>query len=72
MTRKESLEPIQERTKETPPKPKKMTFRQAIRDTLYQMAQNEQAMNEAKEKNPQLYDLTMKVYFEEKERREQK
>ena len=67
---KKALQTIEKMTKDTPQTPKKMTFRQAIRDTLYQMAQNEQAMNEAKEKNPQLYDLTMKVYFEEKERRE--
>ena len=39
-------------------------------DLYTEIAKNEQAMNEAKEKNPQLYDLTMKVYFEEKERRE--
>lgn len=67
---KKALKVIEQMTKEKPKEPKKMTFKQAIRDTLYQMAQNEQAMNEAKEKNPQLYDLTMKVYFEEKERRE--
>ena len=71
MKKNESLELIKEMTKQPPPRTERKTFRQALIDTLYQMAQNEQVMNETREKNPQLYDLTMKVYFEEEQRRKE-
>ena len=67
---KKALQTIEKMTKDTPPKTERKTFRQAIRDTLYQMAQNEEKMQEVKEKNPQLYDLTMKVAIEEERRRQ--
>ena len=65
MTRNENLELIKQLTKEPPRKTERKTMRQTLRETLHTIAQNETFMKEAKEKNPELYDLTMKVYLEE-------
>ena len=71
MKTNKNLELIKQLTKEPPRKTERKTMRQCLRDTLHTIAQNETFMNEAKEKNPELYDLTMKVYFEEEWRRQE-
>ena len=38
---------------------------------LYQMAHNEEQMQELKEKNPEMFDLTMQVAIEEEQRRKE-
>ena len=51
MKKNESLELIKEMTKQPPPRTERKTFRQALIDMLYQMAHNEEQMQELKEKN---------------------
>lgn len=71
MKKIESLELIKEMTKQPPPRTERKTFRQALIDMLYQMAHNEEQMQELKEKNPEMYDLTMQVAIEEEQRRKE-
>ena len=70
MKKNENLEVMKQVLNQPPHKNR--TMRESLREILYQMAQNEEVMKDTLEKSPQLYDLTMKVYLEEKERREQK
>lgn len=70
MKKNESLELIKEMTKQ-PPRTERKTFRQALIDMLYQMAHNEEQMQELKEKNPEMFDLTMQVAIEEEQRRKE-
>lgn len=60
---------MKEILKQEPPKIERKTMRQSLRDCLYQIAQNEELMKETLEKNPELYQLTMKVAIEEERRR---
>ena len=71
MKKNENLELIKEVVKQKPPKTERKTFRQALIDMLYQMAHNEEQMQELKEKNPEMYDLTMQVAIEEEQRRKE-
>lgn len=71
MKKNESLELIKQMTQEPPRRTEKKSFRQALRDCLYQMAQNEEVMKETLEKSPELYQLTMKVAIEEEQRRKE-
>lgn len=68
---KKALKLIETMTKEAPPKTERKTFRQALIDMLYQMAHNEEQMQELKEKNPEMFDLTMQVAIEEEQRRKE-
>lgn len=70
MKTNENLELMKEILKQETPKTKRKTMRQSLRDCLYQIAQNEELMKEAREKNPELYQLTMKVAIEEERRRQ--
>ena len=45
------------------------SMRDTMRETLCLIAKNETMMKKAKESNPQLYDLTMKVALEEERRK---
>lgn len=67
MTQNKSLKLIKQILNQ-PPK-KNNTMRQTLKDTLCYISKNETLMNEAKTKNPELYELTMKVAREEEERR---
>lgn len=70
MKKNENLELMKEILKQEPPKTERKTMRQSLRDCLYQIAQNEELMKETLEKNPELYQLTMKVAIEEERRRQ--
>lgn len=48
----------------------KNTFKESLRNCLCELARNEKAMKIALEKNPQMYQFTMKVALEEQKRRE--